>query len=384
MSFVSQEWFPHRAFNIAMTDDTDWDLLARYVSGEATADERADIERRAASDPSARDLVAGLERRWQAASVQADVDVDAAWKRLAARLPGASGTPGGVPHHVVPRPVRRWSAARAVALPLAAAVLLMAGAGWYWRVRAWRNDASLGIAVGAGEQRTGIGERRALRLADGTQVVLAAASVLRIDSTFGNGVRDVHLEGEALFRVTHDASHPFVVHAAGTLAEDLGTEFVVRAYPGDGTVRVAVQQGSVALRRERNAADTVAVLGPRDVARIEPTGPAVVLHDQDPADWTSWTTGTLVFDDVPLSDVAGELQRWYDIECQFADSSVAAIRYHGTHPQGERLDDILQAVGLSADVRIERSGRVVRFSRGRASSSATPVPRALTRSEAGA
>jgi transmembrane sensor len=365
-----------------MSDETEWELLARYIAGESTASERAEVERRAAADPAVRSLLASLERRWRAAAHPHRADVDAAWQRLTVAI----GAPGSDVRHPTParpraRPPAR-PAFRAVVqsrwrtLPIAAAALLVAGAGLYWSVAVARRDATAGreTSIAAGTVRTDVGERRTFRLSDGSEVILGAASTLRVDSAYGARTREVTLEGEALFRVAHEAARPFVVHAGGTRSEDLGTEFVVRAYPGEGAVRVAVRQGAVALRRERDA-DRVAVLRPRDVARVDSTGGQVILHDQDLASLTAWTSGTLVFEDAPLSEVAAELQRWYDIQCQFSDSTVAALRYHGTHSQDERIDEILQAIGLSANVRIERTGRVIRFSRGVPADSARALPR---------
>ncbi len=57
------------------------------------------------------------------------------------------------------------------------------------------------------------------------------------------------LEGEGYFEVTHDARRPFRVHAGDALTEDLGTRFVVRAYPELAAVDVAVAEGVVSLRR---------------------------------------------------------------------------------------------------------------------------------------
>jgi transmembrane sensor len=199
-----------------------------------------------------------------------------------------------------------------------------------------------------------------------------------VDASFGAGVRRVHLEGQALFRVTHDASRPFLVHAGGTVAEDLGTEFEVRAYATEPVVRVIVAEGSVALRRE--SGDSAAILRPRDVARLGTAGSVVVLHDQNIDRMLAWTSGQLNFDDAPLSQVAEELQRWFDVECRIADPALAGSRYSGPF-FADSLDAGLQALDMAmAGVRVERRGRVVTFSAG---TSVLPTARP-NRIEAGA
>ncbi|NUQ13192.1 MAG: hypothetical protein HUU26_12835, partial [Gemmatimonadaceae bacterium] len=69
-----------------MTDDIDWDRLARYFAGESAATERAQIERWAAKDPSNQRVVESARRRWEAARDRTQWDTDAAWTRLAPRL----------------------------------------------------------------------------------------------------------------------------------------------------------------------------------------------------------------------------------------------------------------------------------------------------------
>jgi transmembrane sensor len=60
---------------------------------------------------------------------------------------------------------------------------------------------------------TGVGEVRRLGLADGSALAVDARSSLHVDVARG-GRREVAMEaGRALFRVTHDAAHPFQVVA---------------------------------------------------------------------------------------------------------------------------------------------------------------------------
>jgi transmembrane sensor len=234
---------------------------------------------------------------------------------------------------------------------------------------------------------TAVGERRAVDLPDGSQVVLGAASKLGIDTAYGHGSRRVYLEGQALFRVTHDSTRPFVVHAAGTLAEDLGTEFDVRAYPGDSTVRVAVIEGAVSVRRAQ-ANDSATLLRPRDVARIDATGGAapVVLHDQDVERLVAWTAGELNFRDATLTEVARELERWFDVEVRVTSESIAGTSYTADRLSLESLDELLRVIDLSLpNVIVDRQGRLVTFSPGAGVGRLVPpAPPRSSRVEAGA
>ena len=235
------------------------------------------------------------------------------------------------------------------------------------------------------ETRTGIGDQRTIDLSDGSQVTLGAASTLRLAEGFGASSREVFLEGQAFIRVRHDASRPFVVNAGGTRTVDLGTAFEVRAYPNE-TVRVAVTEGVVEVRRDAGSADST-LLQPGDVAEVPTTGATVVKRQQNVERLLGWTRGQLVFEDAPLSEVARELERWFDVQVKVEDPA-RSLRWSGAPRIGESLDTILDLIQTSLQskgVRAERNGHVVTIRSG-APVNPTAAPSASTprRAEAGA
>jgi transmembrane sensor len=353
-----------------MSDSIDWNLLARYVTGEATSAERSEVEHWASGNDERLSLLASLGRRWNAAASAGERDIDGAWGTLSAKLLAADTHGSGDPDvlqltrpSMADRPWARPWANRTWLLRAAATIVLAAGAGMLWRASRAPAPTTLGSVsprVGI-EMRTRAGERRTLDLSDGSRVTLGAASILRVKQDFGKAGRHVYLEGQALFRVRHDADRRFVVHAAGTVSEDLGTEFDVRAYPGDSVVRVVVKEGSVAIHAEGAARDT-SVLRADDVAVVTGSGQTAVVHDGNVERLLAWTGGEIVFDDTPLSEVAAELERWFDIECRIDDSTLANL--HFTTTKGLRsgsLDEVLPVIEASLGVQAVREGRVVTF-----------------------
>lgn len=362
-----------------MTAQMDWDRLARYVSGEATGGERREVEHWASESPENAAALESARRRWTAASDTAQWDVDRAWARLQPKLGRAPSAPSVLP---LSRPERNpWLRASRL-VPLAAAAALVVAVA----LQVDPGDSAPGTVatVPGGLLQTGIGEQRTVDLPDGSRVHLGADSRLRLGDGFGESTREVFLEGQAFIRVTHDASRPFVVNAGGTRTVDLGTAFEVRAYPSED-VRVVVSEGSVEVRRDDPSADPVAVLQAGDFARLSGTS-ADVRRQQDVGRLLGWTRGELSFDDAPLSEIALELQRWYDVECRIDDRAIQDLHFSVNLRIGESLDEILNLVELalsSRGVRAERQGRVVRFRLG------TPVnPASLAapvgRSEVGA
>jgi transmembrane sensor len=190
-------------------------------------------------------------------------------------------------------------------------------------------------------------------------VTLAPQSQLRIGDDFGADAREVHLAGQAVFQVTHDARRPFRVHTAGVSTEVLGTRFVVRAYADDPDISVALVDGSVRIRSSADSDQSRALtLRPGQVARAV-IGTAPRVDEQtNAAALLAWTEGQLVFKDTPLSQVARELGRWYDVDIRLADASLSERRLTATLGR-EPVDQVLELVVLSLDLRYERAGREI-------------------------
>lgn len=89
------------------------------------------------------------------------------------------------------------------------------------------------------------GQADTLLLPDGSQVVLGKGSTLTY--TQRRGHRETHLEGLALFAVTHDERAPFTVEAGEATVTVLGTRFSVEHWPGEQRVRTRVESGRVGM-----------------------------------------------------------------------------------------------------------------------------------------
>jgi len=311
------------------------ELLARYLSGQATPAERQEVERWQ-ERPENRHELDRLRAAWQPARPEASWDVDRAWQRVAGRL---DQDPAAPPRRIlrVPAPV----------LALAATVMLAVGAAWLW-------TALRPVSVAPVSYATQSGERRTVDLPDGTRVVLAPGTELRVAGDYGRGSRRVDLQGEAWFEVEHDAARPFLVHAAGTITEDLGTEFLVQVLPGDAGVRVALVSGSASLRRAEDAASAAVVLSPDDLGLLAPGDATARVERRASLDaLVSWHEGRLEFEDARLAEVAAALTRWYAVPVLLEGGALGERRFTGTLRLDE-LDGALEILRLSLGVRLER------------------------------
>ena len=336
-----------------MPDQQDWQLIDRYLAGEATADETALVHARTKADPAwARAL--DLLRADFATHRSTPRDVDAAWASLRARLPHERGA---APVPVAPVPVA-LAPRRQPWLRIAAAVVIVAGALTTWRLLGARTEHNAALA---NEITTPNGSRQTITLGDGSVVTLNAGSRLRWSTAFTPDGRDVYLDGEAYFSVTHDAARPFRVHARGTVTHDLGTRFTVRAYPELPHVEVVVAEGSVSLRHDRPTPIDSAVLSAGQLGRLGASGTPVVESNVNVDRWTAWTGGALVLEGLTLADALPQLERRFDVDITVADASLAGRRVQARF-HDETLPQVLDALSLALGARWTRSGNTVTLS----------------------
>ena len=330
----------------------DWERLDRYVAGRASPDEMAALADWVNADPELRALVAAMGAAGRPTGAERrDWDVRSAWQRLRRRMSRPL-------LHLLssPPPRVRFLLSRMLT---AAALLILVAAGSLLVYGRWRAPAAELQGFATRRSQTAV-----LELPDGSRLMLGPASRLRLPANGGlrvGSTRDVYLEGEAYLEVKHDAARPFRVHTAAGVVEDIGTEFLVSAYPDAPGMRVVVATGMVALYRPPSAGAArrpLLTLAHGDVAQLVASGVATVTHDVDVTSYIAWTRGDLGFDGTRLGDVVAALERWYDVEIRLTDSSLAERRLTATFRR-ESLSQVLELLALSLNVRVQRDGRTV-------------------------
>ncbi|QJR35689.1 FecR family protein [Gemmatimonas groenlandica] len=228
----------------------------------------------------------------------------------------------------------------------AAAALLAFGAAGAWRRLAPTRDA-----VSAP-----LGQRVAVTLPDGSSITLAAGSSASWIRGFRGAQREVTLDGEAYFEVVHDGMKPFLVRSRDGIAQDVGTRFIVRAWPELPQVEVLVQEGVVAFT-DSTSARTTAVerrvqLHAGQRGQLDRDGLVTVMTADSAA--FSWLTGTLAFADMPAHEALAVIGRWYGV----------AITVHPALAQrrltarfvSQPLPQLLDALALALGASVERRG----------------------------
>ncbi len=251
------------------------------------------------------------------------------------------------------RPTRRRHTIWKYAAGIAASLLLAAAA--YLLIP--RRPAPRVEQPTAALLRSGGEPRKTVVLPDGSVVILHTNSTLQLASGFGHTNREITLSGEALFDITSNESHPFIVHTKAVDVEVLGTLFNVNAYPENTFTETSLFRGKVAVSLKGHP-DKKLILTPSQKwvvtnttgATNSPVEDHKVPLSVDPvnhkAQEIAWVRSRIKIEDEPLETIAGKLQSWYGIPIVFTDSDVKGYRYSGTF-ESETVVKALEALQLS-------------------------------------
>lgn len=223
------------------------------------------------------------------------------------------------------------------------------------------------------------GETPIIKLPDGSTVILNAASTIEVVNSKKS--RTITLNGEAVFNVAPDNKRPFLVKTRDIHTTVLGTEFGVRAYDSSD-ITVAVKSGKVKIEACKDVDDASepsrkvcgsqgktgdnmlsTVLSANEMVVAESNSGLRKSRDQKIENVLAFAEGRLVLNDMPLNQAIPDLNRWYGVDIRVGDAEIGKIPLKGALPHGT-IEDLEQALRITLNANIVRSGRVITISRG--------------------
>lgn len=338
-------------------------LLSRYVAEDCSASEREQVELWLAGHPSHKGLEAGLRGVTLGDTRIAHSELDTAWTRFYDSIKTPRGGLQSPTVLQLPKAARKKNygpntndlggSARADYGHILRSWTVYA-AGCFVLMLAIIGVKYLPVTSSEPQSKTYItqpGQRALITLADGSQAILAPSTKLVVTDA---NKRIVNLTGEAVFTVIDHAREPFTVRAGNSVTRVLGTTFGIRAYQGDGVVRVAVAEGKVSVQDGK-------VLSIGEAARVTGGGAVITDKDVNVTAMLGWTQGKLVFDGVPFGEMIEDLDRWYGLNISIRNASLAR-RPVIAEFEKQPVDEVLKALASILDAQYEKQGTHIVFS----------------------
>jgi len=186
-------------------------------------------------------------------------------------------------------------------------------------------------------------------LPDGSTVWLNANSTIEYSPDFGQSLREVALKGEAFFDVKKDGK-AFIVKTDNMQVHVKGTRFNVEAYKKNGTVKTTLEEGKVELHVDGN--DKFFTMIPGDQLILNTKLNDVTVQKVDPTNFSAWKEEKLIFDNVPLSEIATKLENRYKVKITIKSAKAKRELLTMTIEQ-EDIEEVLEMIKLSSKLRVK-------------------------------
>lgn len=337
--------------NTTQEHNGDYEMMARILSGDMAAEEKAAALEAIHADPGKLSLFNELSKYWdmmETKNRQTGVDTDKAWENLSSRL-AADGL----------LTETRYTEKRKAFVPVwmrwAASLLLLAVAGTllYTGLRTGADQNLLSINSSADKQTL------VQFLQDGSVVYLAENTQLAYPTKFTARQRKVSLEGEAFFDVTRDASQPFIIETEPAIVEVLGTSFNVRS-TGEYDFELYVEEGKVRVSTRKKPSERMDVEAGETLFFTDNRFIKVRAGDNSASEWK---TNRMHFKDETLENILMVINRNFgsrlEVVPEASQRRLTVTFYQSTLPT------IIELISLSMNLQTEeKEGSVIEFKPG--------------------
>ncbi len=361
-----------------MEEENFWYLLSVKLSGEATAEELAVLEKLLQKNPTLGLQAQLMEQMWKkdhSAESKTDDFFDRHLQRLSNRpdiYPGPAEYTAPELYTAVAPPSKSAAWYPLLALSGIAASLLVIF--FLFHNNKLNKAANKADYIASNTVSTRKGSKSNILLPDGTMAWLNADSKLTYNENFRGDFREVSLEGEAFFDVVKDKTRPFIIHTKTIDIRVLGTAFNVRAYETEKNTETALFRGSVEITLH-NSPEKKIVLKPNEKLRVNnkslqfDTEKTNKEKNQDPPElaiqvgkvhfrakdssaWeTLWIKNKLVFDAESLEEVAQKIERWYDVRVIInGDDDLKNTTFSGIF-DNETVAQVMEALTITGNFR---------------------------------
>lgn len=191
------------------------------------------------------------------------------------------------------------------------------------------------------------GRRSQIELSDGSIVWLNSGTKLVYPSRFSKKNREVYLEGEATFDVTHDKNSTFRVITDNQKIEVLGTVFNVSNYADESAISTVLKSGSVHITYKGNS-----IFNSKEILKIKPGTLAIynkntnemIAKKVEIEKYFSWIDGELTFHNDNLKFIMKKLAKYYNVDIIINNENVEKQTFSGVLDLKESAEKVIKLI----------------------------------------
>jgi len=328
-------------------------LIGRYLSGNCTTLEKQRVQNWMNNSAENRLIFENYKKIWDSTAPEHSlevIDVDKAWENINDHIVFAEKLApvfAGNGNRFTIKPFT------SVALRIAAVIVVAFGI--YFLLK--RPAVTVTKQFIATEV-----QKKPLILPDGSQVFLNKDAKITWPETFAFNERNLQLEGEAFFNVTHNPNKPFIVSAGDVRVKVFGTTFDLYTRNENNETVIYLQTGKVLFYsiNPNGSIKEQMILTPGQKGVYNRTTGVMHRETFSNDNFLAWQSGKLVFIKAPLANVFKVLEKTYHVQI-IADKTCNNYYLTATY-QDESPKDILRTLHIIYGFNCKLSGDIIYIS----------------------
>jgi ferric-dicitrate binding protein FerR (iron transport regulator) len=197
---------------------------------------------------------------------------------------------------------------------------------------------------------------REITLPDGNHVWLRPNSTIDYSSQFNTIQNEIAVTGEVYFELftPSDAVYKISIYNALILAES-NCAFNIRGLDQEEHVDITLANGAIKVRDVSYEAGLTLLVPEGNYCSVHKSQSLVYSSVNTNANYLSWKTGKLTFENMPIATVTDILAEYYLTNIEFEDKALAYCRFTGTF-SGESIDNVLHNMQKDLNIVIRNDG----------------------------
>ena len=309
------------------------DVLVKYMLSEANASEVTEVQAWLNANAENQKYFNDMKLIWEDSLRLADDSEDnesATWSKIEDRLNFNS-----------PVVLKRRSLIHSNWLRLAASIVMICGLGWL-AFNYFKKPAIMNIET----------KEQVLTqlLPDGSQVTLNKNSLISYASKFTGTTRPVKLQGEAFFKVTPNATKPFIISVNDVTVKVIGTSFNIKNR--NGKTVIVVETGVVKISKYQNSIE----LHPGERVTIDQE---TLSKESNPGKlYNYYRSNQLECKNTTLQELVDALNEIYHANIVISNQALRNKQITASF-KNSSLDEILNVISLTVNVQVQHKNQQI-------------------------
>lgn len=298
---------------------------AQYLSGELNTSEQEQFAEHLKHDPSLKKEINTIAQYWKKMedNNSSRFNSDQAWSKLENRLEENDAVKQ---RKMIKRPVMGIAAAIILAFGLLALMIAY-------------------FLPGHDQIRYVADSRMEITLPDNSTVILKEGSQLTLAEHFDKKTRTTNLKGQAWFDIAPNANKPFIIEAARSKIQVLGTAFSVDSRPNRADL-IVVKEGKVQVTHKYSNSNILLTAN----ESVEASDNQLTTIENPNPNYLSWALKDFYLSNTRLDQVAAMLEEAFNKKVTFSDSSIGQLRISATF-ENQNLEEIIDIICETHDLK---------------------------------